>query len=257
MDTPNDKSPDPDSALPSPPSPTERRGGVGIEGGEVHAGRDIVGGDVVTLQRTGFSAQEVQRIILVVGILVFATAACFFVLGATVSVTVLATLNRPIVGESDPKKAELMQSKLDQIQALGQGDSFQAQFTEDEVSSYFRFILGRDLGIGEGKVRFMDQPGQLAIGGKLNQLGGVEFAAQLNLVKGRAHPVEISAAWIKVLPTQGTGFGWIPVTPLAKNLEDQLNARLLGRVWLTQVTQIGAQGAEVGRRVLNVWGTIR
>lgn len=233
----------------------EPHGGVEIDGGEVHAGRDIVGGDVINVQRTGFSAREVQRLLLLVGGLVFVTAAVFFVLGATVSVTVLATLNRPLQGESSNENAASMQFKLDQLNALSPGDGFRASFTEEEVSSYFRFVIGRSLGITEGKVRFMDEPGQMAIGGKLSRFGGLEFAAQLNLTRG-GPPMVITAAWVKLLPTQNTTFGWVPVTPFAKDLETQLNAFLFNRVRFTDYAQFGAEGSAVGRRVLTVIGVV-
>ena len=81
-----------------PPEPS--RGGVNIQGGDVRAAHDIVAGDVnvagdsisgqtVSVQR-GYSANEVQRLILIVGGLVFATALCFFAFGAVSAAAVSA-----------------------------------------------------------------------------------------------------------------------------------------------------------------------
>ncbi len=61
----------------------EQPGGVNVEGGgDVTVGGDVAGRDVVKTTTTttfvGFSPKDVQRLIIVVAAIVFATAACFF-----------------------------------------------------------------------------------------------------------------------------------------------------------------------------------
>ncbi len=239
------------SSLPQrPPQENEtRRGGVEISGGEVRAARDFVAGDVnvagdsisgqtVTVQR-GFSAQDVQRIALIVGGLVFLTALVFFALGAVASAAVVATLNRPLREGSSLDAARSMQEKIRQLNSLQSGQRFQVQFSEDEVSSYFRFILGPQLGISNGKARLMSSPGQIAIGGNLDRLGGIPFAAQINVTTTQT-PLQLESAWLKVLPTpEGSSVGYVSATGVAQDLTRQLNAALFGRVQFREIGQNG------------------
>jgi len=229
------------------------RRGIDIADSEVHVGRDLVGGDVITVQRTGFSAQEVRRLLIAVGALVFVTAACFFVLGATVSVAVIIALNRPLSTPANRNAAAQMQQKINALNSLQPGQGFIVSFSEHEVSSYFEFVIGPALSISKGKARLLDEPGQIAIGGKLNRLGGVDFAAQLDLTT-RTQPIVIRGAWIKILPTQDTPFGWVPVTPFAQSLEQQLNALLFEKVRFTGFNQTGSAGPDVGPRQLTLRG---
>lgn len=246
-----------------------RRGGVDIRGGEVRAGRDVIGGDVnvagdsisgqtVTVQR-GFSASDVQRIALAVGGLVFLTAACFFIFGAISAAALVGVVNRPLLGGSSPQDAASMQNKIAQIQALQPGEQFRVRFTEDEVSSYFRFVLGPQLGVSDGRARFMAEPGQIAVSGNLDSAGGRPFLGQLQLTTDRT-PFKVEGAWLKVLGTpEGSAFGWVPVTPLAQGFADQLNGRVFGRVQFTQLAQTGGGSAappEVGNNLV-LTGVVR
>lgn len=254
-----ESSPPPEKPSSTPESP---RGGIDIRGGDVRAGHDIVAGDVnvagdsisgqtVSVQR-GYSANEVQRLILIVGGLVFATALCFFIFGAVSSVAVVTALNRPI--DSTTTDAKSMQSKIQQMNALNSGDQFRVGFTETEISSYFRFILGPNVHVSNGKVRIMDTPGDIAIGGNLDQQGGLPFAAQLSLTTD-AKPFQLKGAWIKILPTpEGSNVGWIPVTPFAQSLTDQLNGLLFGRV---QFTQVRKPSIETGGRSIILDGVAK
>lgn len=252
----------------TPPNESSGDRTIDVSGGDVRAGRDIVAGDVkiagdsisgqsIVVQR-GFSANDVTRLVLIVGALVLATALIFFVAGAIVAAPLVATLNRPLAGgNSSPAAAAQMQQKIDALDSLQPGQEFRVGFTEDEVSSYFRFVLGPVLGVTEGKARFTDTPGQIVLGGNIVEFGGLPFMAEMKVTTGKV-PFELQSAWLKVLPTpQGVNFGWIPVTPLARSLSQSLNARLFGKVQFTNIRQVGATGAEVGARALVLDGVAK
>ncbi len=235
--------------LPEKPSasPETPGGGIDIHGGDVRAGRDVVAGDVnvagdsisgqtVSVQR-GFSANEVQRLILIVGGLVFVTAACFFVVGAVAAATLVGALNRPV--ESSEDAAVRMQQKIDALNSLSPGQEFRVNFSEDELSSYFRFVLGPAIGVSEGKARLLDDPGQIALSGNADNFGGLPFIAQLEVTTG-AIPFQLKGAWLKLIPSpEGSSFGYVPVTFLAQNLNERINALLFGRVQFTGIAQSG------------------
>src|SRR5262245_5155242 len=134
---------------------------------DVNVSGDIAGRDVVknttntttnTTTNVGFSIDAVQRLVIAVGLMVFITAACFFSGGVAVGGVALAALNKQV--GSSPDAAVSMQSKLSQIRALGPGVPFQFTFSEDEISSYLRFIAGPPMGVSDGKVRLLE-PGKL------------------------------------------------------------------------------------------------
>jgi hypothetical protein len=249
-----------------PPSVPEQRpqhdesahGGVEISGGDVRAAHDFVAGDVnvagdsisgqtVTVQR-GYSAPEVQRLLLIVGGLVILTAAIFFALGAAASAVVVATLNRPLREGSSLQAAGSMQEKIRQLNSLQAGQRFQVQFSEDEVSSYFRFVLAPQLGISNGKARFMNVPGQIAFGGNLDRMGGIPFVAQLNVTTTET-PLQLETAWLKLLPSpEGSSVGYVTATWAAQDLTQQLNAALFGRV---RFTDMGQNGGGAGAQPAN------
>lgn len=259
MNEPPNPSESPDMDLPA-------RGGIDIRGGDVRAGRDIVAGDVniagdsitgqtVTVQR-GYSASEVQRLVLIVGALVFVTGAAFFIFGALSAAAVLAALDRPLPNGSSEQAAVRMQQRIQALNQLQPGDRFRLTFTEQELSSYFRFVLGPQVGVSEGKARFMDTPGQIAIGGNLDNLNGRPFAAELDVTTG-AVPFELRGAWLKAVPTPGgVTFGWVPVTPLAQDLSQRINSLLFGKVHFTQVTQGPVQSDTPGR-TLTLTGVVK
>lgn len=245
-----------------PPSLPERtesedaaRGGINISGGDVRAGRDIVGGDVVsgntvTLQQ-GFTAEQVQRLVMIVGALVLATALIFFVVGAASAAVIVGVLNRPL--NSSDTAAARMQQKIDIINARPPGSQFRVNFTEDELSSYWRFIAGPNLGIDDGKVRLMDDPGKLAISGNLRAQAGLPFILEVDVTKN-PQPFQIRAAWVKLLPTpEGSSVGWVQVTSLVQGFNERLNAELLNGVQFTAVQQTGGGAAappEIGNNLL-------
>src|SRR5574341_666246 len=109
--------------MPERPSPqsdkskkTDRQSKVDVSGGEIKAGRDveIAGRDIVTVER-GFSAAQVQRLLITVAVIVFVTAACFFSGGLILGGAALAALNRPLSGGLSQEAAHSMQTKLEQL----------------------------------------------------------------------------------------------------------------------------------------------
>lgn len=251
----------------TPPPPEPARSEIQISGSEVSAGGDIVGGDVhvagdsirgqaVTVQQ-GFSFPQVQRLVLIVGGLVFATALVFFVVGALSAAALLNVLNRPV--QSSPQAAREMQQKISEIQNLPPGSDFRQVFAEDEISSYFRFVLGPQLGIREGKARLMDEPGQIALGGNLASAGGLPFLAQLEVTTG-AVPFQVKRTWLKVIPTpEGVNFGWIIVPTPALKLQQALNADTFGQVQFTRIGQSGGgtgKQPEIGTNLI-LWGVVK
>lgn len=249
-------------SLPENPTPdSPAHGGITVQGGAVRAGRDIVGGDVniagdsisgsnINVQR-GYSADQVQRLLIIVGALVFATAAFFFIVGAISAAALVSVLNRPL--NSSDAGAGRMQQKIDALNSLPSGQQFRVNFTEDELSSYFRFVLGPEIGVTDGKARLMDDPGKIALGGNLTSAGGLKFLAELQVTQENV-PLQVRGAWLKILPTpDGSSFGWIPITPFVQNLNGKLNDALFGKVQFTAVQQTGGGAAappEIGNNLL-------
>lgn len=237
-----------------PPESTPHTTGVEIRGGEVRVGRDIVGGDEITITQQGFSPADVRKLVITVAIIVAATAAIFFVLGTTVSVIALAALQRPIPGGSSLEAAQSMQNKIDNFKELPPGQPFVVAVSEKEISSYFQYIAGPQLGVSDGKVRFLDDPGSLVVGGNLKQFGNLPFAATFQLTTG-SEPFVLDQAWVRVLPTSGTTFGWIPVTPLLRPFTKQLNDQLAGAVTFTSVQGLQNSVLAPTGRVWAIQGT--
>jgi hypothetical protein len=197
------------------------------------AGRDIAGGDIVTV---GFSQQAVTRLVLIVGMLVFVTAACFFSGGIALGAGVFAALNRPV--ETSPEAALSMQSKLQQIQSLPSNQPFSVVFSEPEMNSYFHYVLGPQIGVSDGKLRFLPDE-QLAISGQVEDLGGRQAAAVLDVQEETGQTLSLSAAAVKVVGSQNSRFGWVAVpTPLLAPLQERINQNLTGNYEITAVESV-------------------
>ena len=89
--------------------------------------------------RRGFSAKEVQRLILIVGGLVFVTAACFFVFGAVSAAAVVNVLQRPLVGGSSPADAQNMAQKLTGARVAPAGTTISGEFFRRRNQFLFSF----------------------------------------------------------------------------------------------------------------------
>jgi len=194
-------------------------------GRDLNVGGDVAGGDVVktTTTNVGLGAKEVQRLLLTVGALVFITAACFFSGGLAVGAVAVNTLNRP-VNSNDPAAAARFAAYLEELRALSPGQPFAFGFTEQEISAYFRLTLAPSLGITNGKVRLLDDPGQLVVGGQLTQLGGLPFAATFHVTDTVGAPLSLTAAAVQILPLKDSLFGWVfvPVSAFG-SITDNLN----------------------------------
>lgn len=194
------------------------------------AGRDVVGGDVVSTTHVGFGVEAVKSLLVTVGALVFVTAFCFFSSGFVLGGVALAALDQDVA--SSPDAAQRFANQLAALQNLQPGETATFSFTEDEISSYFRFVVAPSLGgldITNGKVRLLDN-GRLVVGGQAGALGGVEFATTFAVTDTPGQPLDLNAAAVKLLPTRGTPFGWVLVpTRALGNVEETLNA-LFGNV---------------------------
>ncbi len=239
--------PHPRPAIPPRPStpPVQIGGSVGgdVAGGdlnkELNAGRDIVGRDVVTNTTTtnvGFSVAAVQSLVLAVGALVAATAACFFVLGAVSIAGVALAFNRP-VNSNNQALAESLGANLANARALPVGQPYEFSFTEEEISSYFHLLLEPNLQgqISGGQVRLLPS-GQVAIMGRAAALGGLRFAATFTWQKDTpGTPLRLTGAFLHVLPLGNTPLGWIGLpTVVLRPFETMLNS-LFGNVALQEV----------------------
>jgi hypothetical protein len=231
---------------PSPKQPVSR-GGVGLDAGrDVSVDGDVAGRDVVkttttTTTNVGFGPKEVQRLVLTVGALVFFTAACFFSGGALVGFGAVAALNRPVTS-NNPTAAARFETALNTLRSLPPGQAFEFSFTEEEISSYFRLILAPTIGVSDGKVRLLDTPGQLVVGGQAESLGNLHFAATFRQQDTPGEPLKLTGMEVQVLSLrnklgQDSHFGWVVVpTLLVQPLANNLN-NLFGDVQLTDTAQ--------------------
>jgi hypothetical protein len=204
------------------------------------AGRDVVGRDVVTTTTTtttnvGFSAAAVQRLLLTVGLLVFATAACFFSGGVFVGLGAITALNTDVASD-DPVAAAEFAELLALAQALPPGTIARLTFTEQQISAYFRQVVapGLPMNITDGKIRLLDSR-RLVVGGRLGDLGGRPFAATFTWQESPSTPLRLTAAALQVLPAGESPFGWVAIpTVLLAPVEQGINQLFAGLI-LTDV----------------------
>jgi len=210
---------------------------------ELHAGRDIAGRDVVTNATTntnttnvGFTFAMVQRLMVTVGALVAATAACFFLLGAVAAVGVVAALQRP-VNTSNATAAASAADKFAALQTLPAGQTVEFSFTEEEISSYFHEIVEPNLNgeLMDGQVRLLDGH-HLMLTGRARQLGWLQFAAIFAWQKGQAgEPLVLTGGLVHLFTVGESPLGWLSLpTPALQPLAGSLN-RLFGNVEIVDV----------------------
>ena len=190
-----------------PPSATTQSGGVNVSGGRVEAGHDIAGRDIYE----GFSPSAVQRLVLSVGALVFlatmCSAVCFFTSGFVIANQVNA-FSRPI--ESTIPAARSMQNKLALMAQLRRGESAVLTFSETELSSYVRFVMGPPNGLSDARVRMSDTPRELALTGNYDALDGTPVLATFRMTTGD-EPLELETTAIKAFGDVESALGWIVV----------------------------------------------
>ena len=247
---------------PEPPRTEIEADGDVVGGDKMQAGRDIVGGDVVGGSKagrdivtvSGFSPAAVQRLIITVGVMVFATAACFFSGGIFIGATVFNSLERrPTDPAGNPTDSTLesalaMKAKIDDAKALPQGTEFGLPFSEVELSSYIRFVdqvEGTQFGLTDGKVRFIE-PGVIAVGGRLAALANLPVAVTLEFSGQADTPLEVRGAAVQIIQIPNSSFGWIAIpTGLVQSFADQI-ASLLRGIRLTQIAVSDAQWTAFG-----------
>jgi len=212
---------------------------------EQNAGRDIVGRDEVTNTTTnttttnvGFSAAMVQRLIVTVGALVAATAACFFVLGTVSAVGLTVAFERFV--PPNQTAADSFAANLAALRALPPGQPYEFSFTEEEISSYFHLMLEPNLNgeIRDGEVRLLNAR-QLALRGQAKRLGGLQFAATFEWQKNKpGAPLELTGALVHLLPLGKSPLGWVPLPVAAlRPVETMLNS-LFGNVAIVDVKSL-------------------
>jgi hypothetical protein len=205
-----------------------RSGGIDVEG-DASVGGDVAGRDVVkSTTLVGFSERAVLRLVIVVGALVFVTAACFFTGGIVLGSRVFAALERPPNdgnGQptvSTPQTAEAFAQQIAEAQQVPAGQAYLFPFSEDQLSSYFRFIAGPEIGVQDGKVRFVE-PGVIALSGQVQDLGDRNVAATYRIEPRTDEPLQLESAAVQVVPTGGS-FGWVAVpTALLSSFSSQVN----------------------------------
>lgn len=210
--------------------------------GDVNVGGDVAGRDVVknttttTVTHVGFSEKAVQRLLLMVGAMVFVTAACFFTGGVALGFAAFPALSRPV--GSSQSAAQNFQTNLSELQALPAGQAVQFTFTEDEISSYVKFIIGPQLGFApeSGRARFVDDT-SIVIAGNLESANNLPVAATFQLSNEPGQPLQLTGAAAQLLDT-GSAFGWVAVpTGMLQSVQDRLNS-LLDNVQVTSATAI-------------------
>ena len=210
----------------------ERSGGIDVEG-DITVGGDVAGRDVVKpVTVVGYSAQAVQRLVITVGALVFATAACFFSGGVVLGAGVIARLDDPPVNangqsvNSSEDAAAILEAKLAAVDRLPAGQAFRLEFSEDELSSWVRFRASEELGLADGKARFLGASGQVVVGGQLRSLGNLSIAVKFSLQPHSDRPLRLESAAVKLIPIAGA-LGWMAAPNfLFTAFADQLNAQL-------------------------------
>jgi hypothetical protein len=194
-------------------------------GGDITVGGDVVGRDKITqttVTHVGMTPEAVRRLVITVGALVFATAFCFFTTGIVAGAAALSAFQREL--PSNPAAAEDFQRGLQTIQAAPPGAAFQWSFEENDLSSYMRFTLGPQMGLGDtGRARFMPSQ-QIAFKGKWAQLAGLPVMA-VTTIQTNAQPVyRLDSSFVQVLPL-GENLGWVPVpNSMLQPFVDQINA---------------------------------
>lgn len=214
-----------------PDNANDRSGGVDFDG-DVDVRGDVAGRDVVRHTVVGYSPRAVQRLIITVGVLVFVTAACFFSGGILIGARVFAALDRLPVNasgqsvQSSPEAARDFQAKINTIQSLEPGQAFQFTFSEDELSSYIHFQIGADLGLRDGKARFIE-PGLVAIGGQVQDLGNLNAVATFRVQEDADQPLRLESAAVQLVSIRNSSFGWVSVPAgLLAPLADRANGLL-------------------------------
>ncbi|MBI5566346.1 MAG: hypothetical protein HY870_15715 [Chloroflexi bacterium] len=211
---------------PPPPPPLTIGGGVNVGADDVMVGGSVVGrdqitsvgddliqGNVTNVTNVGLSPKAVQRLLITVGVLIFVTAACFFAGGIFVGANVFTALNKPI--GSSLEAAASFEQQIADVGNLPPGETQWLRFTEDELSSYMKFILGPQIGLANARVRALNN-GQYVVYGRYTDIG----LPVMMVVEPQANSdqiVKINSASVHLVPFGGeepgtiSAVGWLPV----------------------------------------------
>jgi hypothetical protein len=200
----------PESSSDQPESTTRTNvsGGVNVEADHVNVGGDVVARDKVTY--IGMSPHAVQRLVITVGVLVFATAACFFAGGLIVGASAINALQRKV--DSNPVAGKQFETVLQEIAKLPSGQSAAWTFTEEQVSSYVRFILGPQIELTNGKARLLPD-GRVVFYGSWSGFLNVPvmLVCSVQTTPGQLYKVEGAAFNLFAGPDTIPDLGWIPL----------------------------------------------
>jgi hypothetical protein len=248
---------------PQPAEPPPDHAEVDIHAAEVNIGGDVVGrdkiisvgddliqGNVTNVTQIGFTPEAVRRLIITVGVLVAATAACFFAGGILIGGAAIAALNRPI--DSNPGSSAEFQQGLDEIAARPAGQEFRISFTEEQLSSYIRFGLGPQLGLSNGRARILPD-GRVVFYGSWSGLAGLPVMVTCSIQTDTAQIFKIDSAAVQIVPLSllntntVSNVGWTPAPNFfAQPLVDGINAQLSQYFVVTQPLSPGSGGAAGG-----------
>jgi hypothetical protein len=265
----------PDLPPPPPPAPgsvQSTSGGVNVGADDVTVGGSVVGrdqitsvgddliqGNVTNVTNVGLSPQAVQRLIITVALVVFVTAACFFAGGIFVGANVFTALNKSV--GSSTEAAASFEQKLGAVAQLQPGETYQLRFSEDELSSYLRFILGPQIGLNNARARVLGN-GQFVIYGRYADLGGLPIMLVGSPQTGGDQLFNVSQSSVQIVPVDSgqantvSTLGWVPMPNLlVQPLVDKALAPARQRYTFTRVSvanpSAGA-GTDASWTVINV-----
>ncbi|HZY41143.1 MAG TPA: hypothetical protein VFF59_03995, partial [Anaerolineae bacterium] len=150
--------------------------------------------------------------------------------------------------------------QMDTVAQMEPGDTYQLRFTEQELSSYLRLILGPQIGLSNARVRVLGN-GQFVVYGRYADLGGLPIMLVGGPQAGSDQLFNISQSSAQIVPVDAgqpntvSTLGWVPVpNAIVQPLIDKALAPAQQRYTLTNVSvanpSAGA-GADA-RTVINV-----
>jgi hypothetical protein len=226
----------PTPSEPPEPSVTQNvSGGATVQpGGDANVGGDVVGRDKIqtttTVTNLGMTSEAVRRLVLSVGVLVFVTAFCFFSGGLVVGFAALQAFARPL--PSTLTAAENFQAGLNQVQALAPGQAFQWTYTENDLSSYMRFILGPQIGF-DARARFLSSD-EVTFQGTWSGMLGLPVTVVTRMETSSPQLYHTVSAAVQILPLPDSNFGWVPLPASAvQPLVDAINHNI-GRGYIAK-----------------------
>lgn len=216
----------------------------------VSVGDDLIQGNVTQITQVGMSPDAVRKLVITVGALVAVTAALFFVGGILIGGAAIAALNRPV--DSSAVAAREFQNGLAVIADLPSGQPFRATFTEEQLSSYLRFVLGPQIGLSNGRARLL-RNGQVVFYGAWDGLLGLPIMVTCTAPPDSPDLFVINSVQVQILPfslfnpTEVSNLGWLPLPNFAgQPLVDRINADIGQYFILTGIISGGGGGASGG-----------